>query len=407
MPQRSSCPAFDRAAQENGLGLAWRSQIDECDAFASAFLNLTSAAYTEAMPKRRRNDRGEDFSYEFHYLAGDAFPNAYAFSGQDGGLYVGITASMYGLINTVCDKIFEKVDITACLDEDVAVVAARPLRLSVEFLETGQKDSIIFSNFTVDDELIAVDPPSDWRSGYASAGSFLFATADKYRVRDGVLSYIFHHEMGHLIEGHVGHAARKTGAGSIGEAASPVDPGSLQLAMEFQADNAASKVLAVVSRSRHVIAGHIGVENDWNRSVSLDILSIYLAHTILTMSGVIRDLVMKGSDHSGADIESLFHDHTSYPSAGVRLVSSLNTYIRGLEPMDALVTTPIDPQGQRFHKVLGVMKRLGEEYFEFSMMLAISRVFEDKFHADRKAILDAGLVDEVRRVCAPYAFGGV
>ncbi|HWD28536.1 MAG TPA: hypothetical protein VG387_15300 [Rhizomicrobium sp.] len=405
-----SPPSHDyrRAVQELQLGSAWRTDQEELGAFATAFSSLSAAAYTESLPKRRRNGLGEDFSYEFQYLSGVLFPNAHAFSGSDGRLFVGITASMYGLVNQVCDQLFEDDAISRLLDEKLEVVTARKRRLTMEFADMGQKRSAIFSNYVVDDEFIAAAPPSGWRTSYRSVGDFSIAVSDKYRVRDAILSYIFHHEMGHLIEGHVGLQSRQEGAGVLGESGDgSLDPTQLRLAMEFQADRSAAKALLLVSHARHAIAGRAGIENNWNRSVSLDFLSIFLAHTILTMSAMAEGRISKGGDLSDSEVKDIFHQNTSYPSAGIRMISALNTYVNSLDAIDPLVKEDIDSKDTRLMRPMDVVKHLGDTYGEFAMMLVIARIHEDDFQAGRKAIFEEGSIDRLRRECAPYAFGGL
>lgn len=398
---------FVAAAAAQGFGSAWVAPDENAAGYAYAFYSLAGAIYEKTLPVRRRNLAGQDFSYEFHYFTGANFPNAYAFSDTSKRLFVGFTASLYGLIDIVCRRIFEDSVILEILEEDISATAARELRLTLDFLDLGRKDSAILSNFLVDAEQLQAPPPADWRESYTVAGDFLLATDPKYRVRDAILSYFFHHEMGHLIEGHVGLLSGRYGAGAVGEADLRSDRTQQRLAMEFQADKAAGKALALISNSRRMFCRHLGIESDWNRIVTLDLLAIFIAHTILAMTEFTADHVIKGDPLTEAEVKSIFQQSEQYPSVGVRMIAAANTYMTALEPLDALGDELVEPEPRRYYKSLQMMKRLGDIYSEFAMMLAISRAFEDDFDVERRDIAASAAIAQLNRDCAPYAFGGI
>lgn len=398
---------FVAAAEAQGFGSAWVAPDDNAADYAYAFQSLAGALYEKTLPVRRRNLAGQDFSYEFHYVTGTNFPNAYAFSDSSKRLFVGFTASLYGLVDIVCRKIFEDDGVLEIFEEDISVTAARELKLTLDMLDLGRKDSAILSNFLVDAEQLHAPPPADWRECYTVAGDFLLATDLRYRVRDAILSYFFHHEMGHLIDGHVGLLSGRYGAGAVGEADPRSDRTPQRLAMEFQADKAAAKTLALISNSRRMFCRHMGVESDWNRIVTLDLLAIFVAHTILAMTEFTADYVIKGDRLTEAEMKNIFQQTEQYPSVGVRMIAAANTYMTALAPLDTMVDDFVEPEPRRYYKSLQMMKRLGDIYAEFAMMLVVSRVFEDDFDMERKDIAASAAIAQLNRDCAPYAFGGI
>lgn len=106
MSRPDASQAYREALRQQGLGQVWRSDNPEISDYVFAFHTFSGEPYNEALPKRRRNDRGQAFSTEFQFLAGDEIPNAFAFCGPGDGLFVGMTASMFGLVNRVYRRVF-------------------------------------------------------------------------------------------------------------------------------------------------------------------------------------------------------------------------------------------------------------------------------------------------------------
>jgi hypothetical protein len=399
---------FRTALDENRLGQAWSPSNSDVSEFAYAFLPFASRLYESVVPKHRTNLAGAAFSYEIQLLSDVALPNAYAFTGQSGGLFVGLTSSLFEVVCRVCHEVFKDDKLYELLTEPINSTLARPRKITAKYLDFEGKGSAIASSIAAMDAGFMAQAPENWRAHYFSCDGMLLAKSFEYRVRDQVLCFVFHHEMAHLIEGHVSLLSSKFGAGPIRESDASSDGLWLREAMEFQADLAATKALAHTAFSRRYFLQKMGLKSDWSQEVNLNLLAIYIVHVILVYMALFNQMVVTQTYRfTGDDFQNAYDRSTSHPSSGARTITSINTFLNLIEASEKNGGEPFEGNNCEPIRAAQILKHLGTRYYDFAMSFLKMHQSEDAFQADRLKIWKGAALTELEKMCQPYTFVGL
>lgn len=395
---------FESAAQAIFGGPSWRSRDDRALRLFYEAFDLPRQIYSAISPERRENDEGEPFFVESHFINGELPLNASAF--HNGRSYcIGYTSTLFTAVEKVCHVVLSEPDFQRLLydaDADELSTFASAARLKRPG-EDEPVSPIAFTGCDIGDELVDL-----YERFLLLITNFVKlddrARSDARLLRNLVLEYILHHEVGHIVHGHVGLIRSQLGFLGIAErvdADEAVDPLDMRQEMEFQADRYAARTLFHTSRSHALVTEQSPFPRTTEFICVLQALALLIAQTLFATLKIAR-IGPQGEDWDGT-VHRTMAVEGLYPSAGVRLINGYLTYMTslhnacelGLEGLHSKIRARV---GTRF---AALTSALIHRYNEFAIIGTGLFDFSDALTRQEAAYAES---DALTKRCAPFAF---
>ena len=395
---------FEQAARSIFGGVPWRTQDDRAQRLFYEPFDLARQIYSAISPERRVNDRGEPFFIESHYINGELPLNVSAFhNGQS--FCIGYTSTVFTTVEKICHVIFSEPAFQHLL-YDASADELADYAKAAELRRPGVEEPvspIAFTGCDVGDELVDLyDRFLLVITSFAELDDR--ARSDARLLRNLVLEYILHHEVGHIVHGHVGLIHEQLGFLGIAErvdAEEEIDLLDLRQQMEFQADQYAARSLFHTSRSHSLMTEESPFPRTTEFVCVLQTLALLIAQTVFATLKIAR-IGPQGNDWEDS-VQRTIAVEGLYPSTGVRLINGYVTYMTSLTNACRLGVEGLDPEVTRTVGLkFGALKtQLVYRYNEFTIIGASLFDFSDAIIRQEEAYSES---EALTARCAPYAF---